>query len=147
MGVGRLPTLTSVCHSIGVVWTSLLGHSYHRRPPPIFKYHRRPPPILGPLPDPIPRDRPPYPLMIPLDDGWEDTEIWEDPHPNPSRIRRANLTSALTSHRFECVTRLRYGRTKTCGLDANVACFGHGQPVVKNAGVVITAAATHVTMI
>jgi Domain of unknown function (DUF222) len=54
-------------------WTSRLGHVYHRRPPP----------ILDPLPDPIPRDRPPYPLMIPLDDGWEDTEIWEDPPPQP----------------------------------------------------------------
>ncbi|MGH3798694.1 MAG: DUF222 domain-containing protein [Pseudonocardiaceae bacterium] len=54
-------------------WISRLGHSYHRRPPP----------ILEPLPDPISRDRPPYPLRIPLDDGWEDTEIWEDPPPAP----------------------------------------------------------------
>ncbi len=54
-------------------WTSRLGHTYQRRPPA----------IIEPLPDPIPRDRPPYPRMIHLDDGWEDTEIWEDPPPEP----------------------------------------------------------------
>ncbi len=54
-------------------WTSRLGHSYHRRPPP----------ILEPLPDPIPRDRPSYPLMVPVDDGWADTGIWEEPPPDP----------------------------------------------------------------
>ncbi len=54
-------------------WISRLGHTYHHHPPA----------ILEPLPGPIPRDRPPYPLTIPLDDGWEDTEIWEDPPPEP----------------------------------------------------------------
>jgi hypothetical protein len=60
-------------------------------------------PILESLLDPIPRDRPPYPLMSSLDDGWEDTEIWEDPHPTPSWIRRLNPTPALTSRHFELV--------------------------------------------
>ncbi|MGH3997104.1 MAG: HNH endonuclease signature motif containing protein, partial [Pseudonocardiaceae bacterium] len=54
-------------------WNSRLGHTYQHEPPA----------ILEPLPDPIPRDRPPYPLTIPLDDGWEDTEIWEDPPLDP----------------------------------------------------------------
>lgn len=54
-------------------WTSRLGHTYQVRPPP----------IIEPLLDPIARDRPPYPLMIAPDDGWEDTEIWEDPPPEP----------------------------------------------------------------
>ncbi|MGH3901708.1 MAG: hypothetical protein ACRDTA_26330, partial [Pseudonocardiaceae bacterium] len=50
-----------------------LGHTYQQRPPA----------IIEPLPDPIPRDRPPYPLIIPPDDGWEDTRIWDDPPPEP----------------------------------------------------------------
>lgn len=50
-------------------WTSRLGHSYQRRPPP----------ILEPLPDPLGRGRPPFPLLIPTDAGWEDSEIWEKP--------------------------------------------------------------------
>ncbi len=54
-------------------WTSPLGHTYHRRPPP----------ILEPLPDPIPRDQPPYPLLIPAEADWEDSEIWEQPPPEP----------------------------------------------------------------
>ncbi|MDQ3763702.1 MAG: HNH endonuclease [Actinomycetota bacterium] len=54
-------------------WTSRLGHTYHRPPPA----------IIEPLPDPIPRDRPPYPIKIPTDDGWEDTSIWEDPPVEP----------------------------------------------------------------
>jgi hypothetical protein len=54
-------------------WTSRLGHTYQHHPPA----------IIEPLPNPIPRDRPPYPLTIPLDDGWEDTEIWEDLPPEP----------------------------------------------------------------
>jgi hypothetical protein len=54
-------------------WTSRLGHTYQRRPPA----------IIEPLPDPILRDRPPYPLTIPRDDGWEDTQIWDDLPPGP----------------------------------------------------------------
>jgi hypothetical protein len=54
-------------------WTSRLGHPYERRPPA----------IIEPLPDPIPRDRSPFPLTIPLDDDWEDTQIWDDPEPEP----------------------------------------------------------------
>jgi hypothetical protein len=63
----------NVCHYRGVVWTSRLGHTYHRQLPA----------IIEPLPDPIPRDQLPYPLTTPLDDGWEDTQIWEDPSPEP----------------------------------------------------------------
>ncbi|MGH3800871.1 MAG: hypothetical protein ACRDTD_12170 [Pseudonocardiaceae bacterium] len=55
------------------VWTSRLGHTYQHQPAA----------IIEPLPDPIPRDRHPYPLTIPLDDGWENTEIWEDSPPEP----------------------------------------------------------------
>jgi hypothetical protein len=54
-------------------WTSRLGHPYERHPPA----------IIEPLPDPIPRDRSPFPLTIPLDDDWEDTQIWDDPEPEP----------------------------------------------------------------
>ncbi|MGH3534610.1 MAG: DUF222 domain-containing protein [Pseudonocardiaceae bacterium] len=54
-------------------WTSRLGHSYQRRPPP----------ILEPLPDPLDRGRPPFPLLIPTDAGWEDSEIWAKPPPEP----------------------------------------------------------------
>ncbi|MGH3770957.1 MAG: DUF222 domain-containing protein [Pseudonocardiaceae bacterium] len=54
-------------------WTSRLGHTYHRRPPV----------IIEPLPDPIPRDQPPYPVMIPSDEGWEDSQVWEEPPPDP----------------------------------------------------------------
>ncbi|MGH3916492.1 MAG: DUF222 domain-containing protein [Pseudonocardiaceae bacterium] len=54
-------------------WTSRLGHIYQRRPAA----------IIEPLPAPIPRRRPPYPLVIPFDDGGEDTQIWEDLPPEP----------------------------------------------------------------
>ncbi|MGH3755009.1 MAG: hypothetical protein ACRDRP_20395, partial [Pseudonocardiaceae bacterium] len=63
----------NVCYYPVVVWTSPTGHTYHRRPPA----------IIEPLPDPIPRDHPPYPLVIPSDDDWEDTQIWEGPPPEP----------------------------------------------------------------
>ncbi|MBV8993651.1 MAG: HNH endonuclease [Pseudonocardiales bacterium] len=49
-------------------WTSRLGHTYQHWPLV----------IVGPLPDPVPRDRAPYPLTITSDEGWEDTEIWGD---------------------------------------------------------------------
>ncbi|MGH3834815.1 MAG: hypothetical protein ACRDSF_03780 [Pseudonocardiaceae bacterium] len=55
------------------LWTSRLGHTYQHRPPA----------IIEPLPDPIPHDQAPYPLIIPPDDGWEDTQIWDDPPPGP----------------------------------------------------------------
>jgi hypothetical protein len=64
----------------GVSWTSRLGHSYQRRPPP----------ILEPLPDPLGRGRPPFPLLIPTDAGWEDSEIWEKPPSNGNHHRRRN---------------------------------------------------------
>ncbi|MGH3904936.1 MAG: DUF222 domain-containing protein [Pseudonocardiaceae bacterium] len=54
-------------------WTSRTGHTYHRHPPP----------IIEPIPDPIPHDQPPYPLIIPPDDDREHTEIWENPPPEP----------------------------------------------------------------
>ena len=63
----------NVCYHPGLVWTSLLGHSYQRRSPP----------ILEPLPDPLGRGRPPFPLLIPRDAGWEDSEIWAKPPPEP----------------------------------------------------------------
>jgi hypothetical protein len=47
-------------------WTSRLGHTYQRRPPA----------IIEPLTDPIPRDRPPFPLVLPPDDDGEDSRIW-----------------------------------------------------------------------
>ena len=56
-----------------LVWTSRLGHIYHHQPPA----------IIQPLPDPIPRDQPPYPLTIPPDDGWENSQVWEEPPPAP----------------------------------------------------------------
>jgi hypothetical protein len=45
-----------------------------------------PRPVLGhgrlPRPrDPIARDQDPYPIMIPSDDDWENTRIWEPPLP------------------------------------------------------------------
>lgn len=67
-----LDGMRHVCHPFDHVWTSRLGHTYQRRPPA----------IIEPLPDPIPSDRP-YPLIIPPDDGWEDTQIWDDPPPEP----------------------------------------------------------------
>ncbi|MGH3864799.1 MAG: DUF222 domain-containing protein [Pseudonocardiaceae bacterium] len=54
-------------------WRSRLGHTYHHRPPA----------IIEPLPDPIPRDQPAYLRTTPPDDGWEDSQIWEDPLPEP----------------------------------------------------------------
>jgi hypothetical protein len=54
-------------------WTSRLGHSYHRPPPP----------ILEPLPDPLPPDRPPMGLLLPVDADWESSEIWTEPPPEP----------------------------------------------------------------
>lgn len=62
-----------MCYYTEFVWTSRLGYSYERRPPA----------IIEPLPDPIPRDRSPFPLTIPLDDDWEDTQIWDDPESEP----------------------------------------------------------------
>ncbi len=55
-------------------WTSRLGHHYQRRPPP----------ILEALPDPIIGDQPLIPLWIPVDTDWEDSEIWEQSHPEPA---------------------------------------------------------------
>jgi hypothetical protein len=62
-----------MCHYPGVVWTSRLGHRYHRHPPA----------IIEPLPDPIAHDQPRYPLRIPPDDGWEATQIWKQLSPEP----------------------------------------------------------------
>ncbi len=73
-------------------WTSRLGHTYQRRPPA----------IIEPLPDPIPRDRPPYSLMIPPMTAGKTPRSGRTPHPTPSRTRRLNPTPALTSHRSDC---------------------------------------------
>ncbi len=54
-------------------WTSRLGHIYQIHPEP----------IIEPLPDPIPRDRGPLPLITPDDDGWEHDQILDDPPPGP----------------------------------------------------------------
>ncbi|MDQ3988711.1 MAG: HNH endonuclease [Actinomycetota bacterium] len=54
-------------------WTSRLGHAYQTHPEP----------IIEPLPDPIPRDREPWPLIIPGDHGWEHYQILDDPPPEP----------------------------------------------------------------
>ena len=48
-------------------WRSRLGHSYLISPAP----------IIEPLPDPIPRDGPAPPLVVPPDEGWETSCIWE----------------------------------------------------------------------
>ncbi|MDQ4010640.1 MAG: hypothetical protein M3228_08090 [Actinomycetota bacterium] len=40
--------------------------------------------IIEALPGPIPRDRPPFALVHPIEDDWEDTEIWELPSPEPA---------------------------------------------------------------
>ncbi len=54
-------------------WTSRLGHAYQTHPEP----------IIEPLPDPIPRDREPWPLIIPEDHDWETDQILEPPPPDP----------------------------------------------------------------
>ncbi len=53
-------------------WTSRLGQHYHRPAPP----------ILEPLPDPLTPDRPPMPVLLPIDIDWEGSEIWAQP-PEP----------------------------------------------------------------
>ena len=66
-----------MCHFSRLAWTSLLGHSYYRRPPP----------ILEPLPDPLTPDRPPVPLLIPADTDWEGSQIWAQlPEPEPQPL-------------------------------------------------------------
>jgi hypothetical protein len=37
----------------------------------------------NPLPDPLGRGQPPLPLLIPADAGWENSEIWTKPPPEP----------------------------------------------------------------
>jgi hypothetical protein len=54
-------------------WTSRLGHSYHRPPPP----------ILESLPNPLTRHALPAPPPIPADTDWESSEIWTEPPPDP----------------------------------------------------------------
>ncbi|MQA12935.1 MAG: DUF222 domain-containing protein [Pseudonocardiaceae bacterium] len=54
-------------------WTSRLGHVYLRQLEP----------IIEPLPDPIPRDRDPYPVLTPDDRDWEGDHILEHPPPEP----------------------------------------------------------------
>ncbi len=49
-------------------WRSRLGHSYLLRPSP----------IIEPLPDPIPRDGPAPPLLVPPDDDGDTSCIWDD---------------------------------------------------------------------
>lgn len=63
-------------------WTSRLGHTYTVLLPP----------IIGPLPDPLPRDGPHYPIWVEPDDGWQDSTILEeapperDPQPGPEPV-------------------------------------------------------------
>ena len=54
-------------------WISRLGHTYQIHPEP----------IIEPLPDPLPRDHKPWPLITPEDEGWEDDQILEPPPPEP----------------------------------------------------------------
>lgn len=54
------------------IWTSRLGHIYHR---PLL-------PILEPLPDPLVTDQSLIPLLVPVDTDWEHSQIWEQP-PEP----------------------------------------------------------------
>jgi hypothetical protein len=54
-------------------WTSRLGRSYLRQPPP----------IMEPLPEPCAPTRPLIPLVVPDDAGWETSEIWSHPPPGP----------------------------------------------------------------
>ena len=62
-----------VCLVPGVVWTSRLGHTYQVHPEPITE----------PLPDPIPRDCEPWPLITPEDHDWEHDQILEPTPPGP----------------------------------------------------------------
>jgi hypothetical protein len=54
-------------------WTSRLGHTYQVHPEPITE----------PLPDPIPRDCEPWPLITPEDHDWEHDQILEPTPPGP----------------------------------------------------------------
>jgi len=68
-----------VCLVPGVVWTSRLGHTYQIYPEPIIEL----------LPDPLPRDREPWPLITPGDEDWEDDQILDDSQPGPDPPRPA----------------------------------------------------------
>jgi hypothetical protein len=67
-------------------WRSRLGHSYLLHPSP----------IIEPLPDPIPRDGPAPPLVVPPDQDWDASRIWDDTPPDadtqppPAPHRRAH---------------------------------------------------------
>ncbi len=54
-------------------WISRLGHTYQIHPEP----------IIEPLPDPIPRDHQPWPLITPGDHDWENDQILEPLPPEP----------------------------------------------------------------
>ncbi len=54
-------------------WTSRLGHTYHVHPEPVTE----------PLPDPIPRNRDPFPLITPDEGDWEHGHVLEHPPPEP----------------------------------------------------------------
>jgi len=60
-------------------WTSRLGHTYQIYPEPIIEL----------LPDPLPRDREPWPLITPGDEDWEDDQILDDSQPGPDPPRPA----------------------------------------------------------
>jgi len=64
---GPTSDLPSVCHQNGVVWTSLLGHTYHLPARP----------IIEPLPDPFPLREPATPPVIQHDDDWDNSSIWD----------------------------------------------------------------------
>lgn len=101
-------------------------------------YERRPPAIIEPLPDPIPRDQPPYPLTLPLYDGWEDTEIWDDlapePDPEPDPPPEADLTyrhPAILSpdHRAR-----EFGTTSALVAKRRAARLHHDMSVSRDSG-------------
>ncbi len=60
-----------MCYLPRLVWTSRLGHTYHVRPPP----------IIEPLPDPITGYGSGPPLLVPPDDDWDESIIWDDTSP------------------------------------------------------------------
>jgi hypothetical protein len=66
-----IPSHPNVCYHRRIVWRSRLGHIYLLRLSP----------IIEPLPDPIPRDKPAPPLVVPPDEDWDSSRIWDDTPP------------------------------------------------------------------
>lgn len=66
---GPTSDLPSAGHQFGVVWTSLLGHTYPTTHPP----------IIEPLPHPLPQHEPATPPLVQPDDDWDNSQIWAEP--------------------------------------------------------------------